>query len=215
MKKTAKPKRENFIERLGRFMRENPEPIEYVPRKIDVTREMIEAGDRFEILEPVAVKMLEMPTGAAAEAVLATFTLGQRKLFGVHTYLTEVCSGGHDVFFRYSGGLVWPDAVAGLDMLGAYPARDILIEATKRFPEPPSLEFDAREKALKKMPDGIFNYLDSRLFEVSDQVDELLRAYVRTHVEEFLFSGTVIEKKYTHELDPGVEPFKWVPKSSK
>lgn len=215
MKKTAKPKRENFIERLGRFMRENPEPVEYVPRKIDVTREMIEAGDRFEILEPVAVKMLEIPTGAAAEAVLATFTPGQRKFFGVHTYLTEVFSGGHDTFFTYSGGLVWPDALAGLEMLGAYPARDILFEATQRFPEPPSLEFDAREKALSKLPSGIFNDLDSRLYKVDDHVEELLREYVRAHVEEFLYSETVLEKIHTHELDPGVEPFKWVPKSSK
>jgi hypothetical protein len=190
------------------------EPVVHTTRQITITQEMLETAYVWDILDPVSCKMLGAGTGAEAEAVLASFSLGQRRLYGVEKYLTEVCHGGHEYFYRYSGALVWPDALAGLNMLGASAARDILLESTQQFPEPPSVEFDAREKALDKLPTGAFYELDGRLFKVDDQVRALMRTYSRAHPDEFLWSGTVEEIEHPYKLEVINGEPTWVLKAS-
>jgi hypothetical protein len=190
------------------------EPVVHTTRQITITREMLDTAHVLDILDPVSCKMLGAGTGAEAEAVLASFSLGQRRLYGVRMYLMEVCHGGHEYFYRYSGALVWPDALAGLNMLEASAARDILLESTQRFPEPPSVEFDARDKALAKLPSDVFSDLDSRLFDIEDQVWELMRAYIRAHPDDFLWSGTVEEVEHPYKLEVVNGEPTWVLKTS-
>lgn len=195
------------------FRTKHPEPVVYKNRQVTITREMLETAYAWDILEPVSCKMLGVGTGAEAEAVLSTFSLGQRRLYAVKEYLMEVHHGGHEYFFRYSGALTWPDAVAGLEMLGTTVARDILLEATQRFPEPPSVEFNLREAALEKLSSKIFDDLDSRLYDVDEDVYALMHAYFRAHPDEFLWSGTVVDVEHPYELACIDGEFRWVLKT--
>jgi hypothetical protein len=125
-------------------------------------------------------------------------------------YLTEVGHGGHISFYSYSGGLVWPDALAGLELIGATAAHKIMVESLQRFPERPSVEFSAREKALDKASSSVFADLDSRLFEVGDDVEALMGAYIRAHSDEFLWTGTVTDVKHPYKFAVVDNEFKWV-----
>ncbi|MBK9263931.1 MAG: DMP19 family protein [Polyangiaceae bacterium] len=192
------------------------EPVVLVPRQVTITRETLETAYVQDILEPVFCEMLEVSTGAEAEAVLASFSLGQRRLYAVEWYVMEVNSGGHEFFFGCSAGLVWPDALAGLEMLGATAAWEILLEATQRFPEPLSVEYSQREEALKKLPDKVFDDLDRRFYDgVDDQVWALMEAYIRAHPDEFLWSGTVVDVEHPYEIQVVDGEYRWVLKAPK
>lgn len=190
----------------------NDEPVVHVTREITITREMLETAEVWDVVEPVVCKMYGAETGAQAETILAPFSLGQRRLYAIQLYLMEVHHGGHSYFFQYSGGLVWPDALAGLEMIGATAAWENLLEATRRFPEPPSVEFAARNEALEKLPSASWYGIDSRFDDVYVEVDELMHAYIRAHPEEFLCSVTVDEVQHPCKMEFVDDQWKWVPK---
>lgn len=181
-------------------------------RQITITREMLETAFEGDIVEPVTCKMLGVQTGAEAEAVLSSFSIGQRRLYAVYLYMSEVRHGGHEYFFQYSGGLVWPDALAGLEMIGALQARDILQQAIHEFPEPPSLEYNARNEALENMSTAGLDALDSPLWDGCDQIYTAMRAYILAHPEEFVWSGTVEETKRPDKWAYVDGELKWIPK---
>ena len=200
---------EDYIKRFFEFG--NDEPIVHVTREITITREMLDTERVWAIVEPVVCKMYGVETGAQAETILAAFSLGQRRLYAIQLYLMEVQHGGHSYFFRYSGGLVWPDALAGLEMIGATAAYETVLEATRRFPEPPSVEFAPRNEALEKLSCTLGD-LDSRIYDVDVEVDELMHAYIRAHPEEFLCSVTVDEVQHPCKMVFVDGQWKWVPK---
>ena len=200
---------EDYVKRFFEFGKD--EPVVHVTRQITITREMLETAEVWDIVEPVVCKMYGVETGARAEIILASFSLGQRRLYAVQLYLMEVHHGGHEYFFRYSGGLVWPDALAGLEMIGATAAYEIMLEATRRFPEPPSVEFAPRCEALEKLSCTLGD-LDSRLYDVDTKVDELMHAYMRAHPEDFLCSVTVDEVQHPCKMEFVDGKWQWVPK---
>ena len=53
------------------------------------------------------------------EADLKPFTPAQRAVFAVLWLDSEVCNGGFDQFMYYSTGIVWKDALAGFELIGA------------------------------------------------------------------------------------------------
>lgn len=200
----------NFFKRLAEFMK--TETLVHKKREIVITREMLETASVWDILEAVSVTMNGAETGDQAEAILSTFSLGQRRLYAVSKYQMEVGHGGHEYYYRYSGGLVWPEALAGLEMIGATTVRDIFVEAMKRFPEGPSREFTPRQEALEKLGSLAFDDLDDRFYEVGFQLDDLMEAYIRAHPEEFIHSRTVDMVERPNRWTMVGDDFIWIPK---
>lgn len=153
---------------------------------------VIAAGDVLGIVEPLWWSVDIYDDVGAYEASLSGFTQPQRLVLAVVWYASEVNNGGHDQFFFNSTGIVWPDALAGLEAAGAESFAQILREAAARFGDPPPRDRKQRVRSLDEL--GIaFDDLDDR-FYAEDQrlgLDTMLLEYIRRNRQEFHFSGEV------------------------
>ncbi|HEV8190608.1 MAG TPA: DUF4375 domain-containing protein [Ktedonobacterales bacterium] len=100
------------------------------------------------------------------EASLAAFTPSQRRLFAIWWYRAEVNNGGHDQFYYNPTGIVWPDALAGFELLGLEEFAMTLRESARRLGGDPPLE-----RAV--------------------DLDAAMLAFARSHPEDFAFDGVV------------------------
>ena len=128
----------------------------------------------------------------AYDASLAPFSEAQRRFLGVGLYASEVDNGGHDQFYWNSTGIVWRDALAGLEMLGLAGFANVLRESARRMGGDPSGDRAARHAVLdEREPD--FSDLDDYFYELEDGVDldDRMTAWMRAHPDEFLFEGVV------------------------
>lgn len=62
---------------------------------------------------------------------------GQIAIFAVTWYMSEVNNGGHYQFFSNSTGIVWEDALAGLELIGDEERASILKESIDHIPGKP------------------------------------------------------------------------------
>src|SRR5204863_8910682 len=97
--------------------------------------------------------------------------------------------GLHQFFFNDAGKLA-PDALRGLEMVGAPATASILRRAMSVFPDgivPPE-QADRREflcEVLTPEQEKLLDDLTSEFYQSPEPVAELLDAYVERHPEEF------------------------------
>lgn len=99
-------------------------------------------------------------------------------------------------------------------MLGAHSTKEILLESVRRFPEPPSLHRGIRGEQLDRVGLKAFEDLDTRFYGEKVDLEGLMLAWIRSHPNEFLFSGSVIEEKRLYKLDYDNGQFQWVLKAT-
>lgn len=123
-------------------------------------------------------------------ADLTPYTLPQRYIFALQWYRTETENGGHDQFFFNSTGIVWKDALKGMEAIGCQKGVEILQEAAKRMGGSPSLDREERWTQLDALnPD--FEDLDRQYYALEEEEAALTMKYIQQHPREFLFSGDV------------------------
>lgn len=124
------------------------------------------------------------------ELSLAPFSWPQRLVWAVMWHNAEVCNGGHEQFFSNSTGMVWPEAIEGLEAIGRADLAVILTGAVSRFSSPPSRERDEREAQLGG--DKIdFDDLDTRYWDNENDLWDALMAYIKKQPDAFYFEGVV------------------------
>lgn len=153
-----------------------------------------------EIIDPVWWSSNIYNDVAAYDLCLQRFSRGQRLMFALTWYETEVNNGGHNQFFVNSTGIVWPDALAALEAIGATENADILKEANKRMGGSPPRDRDARVQQLEKL-NPKFDDLDDRFSKSEDDLEAKTLAYVRAHPAEFHYSGKVLIPKRVLEME--------------
>jgi hypothetical protein len=143
-----------------------------------------------EVLSPVYWSCNFTGSIAAYEASLAGFSVPQRRALGVYWYQAEVNNGGHWQFFSNYTGLVYPDALAGLEMLGDAERVAILQEALRRLGGEPSRRHGARNRLIEATG-ATFDDLDTRFYEL-DRRRPLLPAltrWIHAHPTDFECEG--------------------------
>jgi len=159
---------------------------------VEVNDAVIAAGDPKAVIHPVWWLATIYDGPIAYEKSLEPFSRPQRLLFGVRWYLKEVENGGHRQFFSNSTGIVWSDALSGLNELGIPRGANILRIAADRLGGSPSLDRAERNEQLESHQ-ADFDDLDEAFWELQKKVnfDERMMTYIRAQPTEFYFSGTI------------------------
>ncbi|MBK8001677.1 MAG: DMP19 family protein [Verrucomicrobia bacterium] len=119
-----------------------------------------------------------------------SLTLSERASFGLtHLYMETHNGGLHQFFFNDAGKLA-PDALRGLEMVGAPKTASILRRAMSVFPDGvvPSDQEQRREfmcDSLTEDQEDLLSSLTTEFFQARESVAELLDTYVEKHPEEF------------------------------
>lgn len=112
----------------------------------------------------------------------------QRFVFAIIWYEAEVLGGGHVQFFTNAAGIVWQEALLGLEAIGQQDAFAILNESTKRLGGSPSFDRDIRCNQLR-IHDATFTDLDDAFRKI--ELHTALRTYIAKHRESFFFNGKI------------------------
>lgn len=148
------------------------------------------AGDWFGVIEPVKSCAKIYDSFEDYEESLRRFSRAQRLFAAIDWYLMEVNNGGHDQFYSNSTGIVWKDALDGLQLIGANEVADILAESAKRMGGNPSFDRTVRQQQLERH-NADFRDLDDRLFNTESKLDAKMLGYIRANPREFVFDGMV------------------------
>ncbi len=150
------------------------------------------SGDPWAVLHPVwwTANIYDGP--ALYEHSFQAFSLAQRCVFAVLWYRSEVNNGGHKQFFFNSTGIVWPDALAGLESIGIPKAAHILRLSADRFGGSPPLEHDERQELLAHLKPA-FDDCDDAFYKLQKKVDfdAKIMEYIQSQPQDFYFSGTI------------------------
>ena len=119
-----------------------------------------------------------------------SLTLSERASFGLTWLFRETNNGGLHQFFFNDAGKLAPDALRGLEMVGAFKTADILRRALGAFPDSRvPVDILERRELLCDVPEELqwdrLGELTTEFFQSSEPVAELLDAYIRKHPEEF------------------------------
>lgn len=152
---------------------------------------MIARGDLMEIVDPIwaGSDFYNGPTEYTSS--LTPFTKEQIWVWAVLWYDREVSNGGHDQFFGNSTGMVWPEALEGLTVVGLNSIEKILLEAVGRFEVMPSRVRTSREAQLDRTAG--FDDLDEAYFALTKSIDlsDHILAYIRSNPTPFYFDDDV------------------------
>jgi hypothetical protein len=123
----------------------------------------------------------------AYQSAMALLSPGQRAVFAIECYRAEVRNGGHGQFFCNSSGIVWKDALLGLELIGAVEIRKLLLSAVSCFPSGnPAMDWDQRLEQLEQFNDEVLNDFDQPFYEREQPfLDNLINRYVDEHFDEF------------------------------
>jgi len=119
-----------------------------------------------------------------------SLTLSERASFGLAWLYMETNNGGLHQFFFNDAGKLAPDALRGLEMVGAPKTADILRRAMSIFPDSRvPVEILERRELLCGLPEELqwdrLGELTTEFFQSSEPVAESLDAYVQKRPEEF------------------------------
>ena len=161
-------------------------------QRVVIDDDVIDAGDPWEVIDPVYWTANIYDGVAEYEASLEPFSDKQRLVLAVIWYRSEVNNGGHDQFFYNSTGIVWKDAVRAFRQIGLPRFSEIIEESGRRLGGEPSPDRSARFAQLEEN-DANFDDLDSRFYELEDResVDDALIRYINKHRSDFYFDGIV------------------------
>jgi hypothetical protein len=150
------------------------------------------AKEPYEVLEPLWFLVDFYEDMATYEASLARFSRPQRLVWAICLYRGEVNNGGHDQFYSNSSGLVWRDALLGLEAVDLPMFADILRASVARFKSEPSPDrMERNDELIEGELD--FDDLDRTFYATEEEIDldARLTDYVRAHADDFLFEGQV------------------------
>jgi hypothetical protein len=149
------------------------------------------ATDVLDLIEPL-VECVDIDGSWARYArTLRPFSSSQRYLFAIWWYRSAVNHDGHEHFFWSVTGIVWEDALIGLDAIGLPQAREILTTASARL-RGASRERLRRHSQLQ-VTRASFEDLDDRFYalERTGAFSEKMLAFARQHAADFRFKGFV------------------------
>ena len=148
------------------------------------------ATEPYTLTEPLDYLGCVSDDVAAYEPSLVRFSRPQRHVWAICWYRGEVNNGGHEQFYSNSSGIVWRDALEGLDAADLPEFADILKASIARFPTEPSFNRQARNDDLTDR-ELEFDDLDEAFYaaEARTDLDMRLADYARKHPEAFLFEG--------------------------
>ena len=158
----------------------------YVPETFKIARPMTDEDVAWVVTELMGKHVDIDQDEADYRRSLKPATAGQLAVYAGAAYLTEVNNGGHQQFFSNSTGIVWRDALDGLNKIGALKHRQILEEAVAVFPEGlPARDRESRNAQLDELDISLFDVLDDRLYRLDESFEALAASYIRIHPEEF------------------------------
>ena len=164
------------------------------PVHLLIDRVCIAEHDTHEILAPTWWSVDIYEGLETYRRTCAAFSREQQIFNAVRWYEAEVCNGGHDQFYSNSTGIVWEDALAGLDLASLEVPARLLRESAVRMGGSPSFDREERNLVLDRFePD--FEDLDSAFYEDLRQngsLDDRLLPYIRAHPDRFLFQGVIL-----------------------
>ena len=143
------------------------------------------AVETYQVLEPM-YDVIDLSDRAAYECSMKPFSYPMRLLFAVDSYIAEVYNGGHDQFFFNSTGVLWKDALEGLEVIGAREAAAILKRVIERFERAIPDDADERRKMMDDLEDGLFEEDDQAFYDMSDSIDELEKMYIQQNANAFV-----------------------------
>ena len=119
-----------------------------------------------------------------------SLTLSERASFGLMWLFIETNNGGLHQFFFNDAGKLAPDALRGLEMVGAPATASILRRAMSVFPNRvvPADQTERRtllSEILAREQENLLSDLTNEFFKSSKDVAALLDRYVERHPEEF------------------------------
>ncbi len=162
-----------------------------MPRaRILVDDALIEAGDPHAVIEPLWW-LASTDSEQAYLASVADFTQEQRWMHAVAWYQAEVCNGGHHQFLFNSTGLLWSEALAGVEALGLDGAAGLLRALAERLGAEPPRDRDAREALLFACREEFEDLDDAFYAEVEGVLEPAMHAFMRAHKAAFHFDGIV------------------------
>ncbi len=143
--------------------------------------------DPFDVIEPMN-RIVNLSGGVQEyEDALEAFSLPQRHVFAIASYIAEVNNGGHEQFFFNSSGIVWQDALMGFAAMGAHKNADIIKQAGLRLGGTPGRDQEERQDALEALePD--FDDLDDLFYAYEAETLGVLLRYIRANSGEFYHS---------------------------
>ena len=151
------------------------------------TYEDVVAGtiETYQLLEPM-YDLIDLSDNLTYECTAKQFSRPMRLIFAVDSYMAEVYNGGHDQFFFNSTGVVWKDALEGLEAIGAQVAASILRRVIGRFDCGIPDDADERRKKMADLEDGIFEEDDQAFYDMSGNIEELVKIYIQQKANAFI-----------------------------
>ena len=141
--------------------------------------------ETYQILESM-YDLIDLSDGRTYERTAEQFPRPMRLIFAVDSYMAEVYNGGHDQFFFNSTGIVWKDALEGLEAIGAQVAASILRRVIGRFDCGIPDDADERRKKMDDLEDGIFEEDDQTFYDMSENIEELEKNYIQQNANAFV-----------------------------
>jgi hypothetical protein len=153
---------------------------------------VIAEKDHWTVIHPVwyTANIYEGP--GAYEFSLQSFSQAQRMVHAVLWYMAEVNNGGHRQFYSNSTGIVWRDAMAGMEAIGLPRGARIIAISAERMGGEPSLDRADRREQMETI-DPEFDDLDDAFYalEKRNNIDELISNYIRGRPSDFHFDGEI------------------------
>lgn len=151
------------------------------------------ANDVQRIIHPVWVSV-DISSVSEYENTLKPFSIPQRYVFAMQWYFAEVYNGGHCQFYSNSTGIVWEDALAGFNAIGATKCAEILQSSTEPFGGEPSKCRANRNDIMDydNFNNEALDTLDLALYAVDDEFYCLAEKYIQANARDFCFAGEVI-----------------------
>ena len=161
-------------------------------KHIKVTAEDIRAGKltAAEALAPV-FGLVDLTAGYMNYlADVTLLTTEQLLSFAVLNYLNEVREGGHEKFLYDAAGMLWREAIVGLDAVGAPEAAENLRSLRNRFA--PELSFEQAERIRQIEENNLYFDEEDKVFRACEaDIESLLDSYIRQNAEAFGFDGDI------------------------
>jgi hypothetical protein len=164
--------------------------------KIIVDDETIERGDIYDIIEPTRWMVDIYQNEEIYNQGLKQFTESQKNVFAIFWYKYEVDNGGHSQFFYNSTGIIWKDALKGLEKLGLNENAEVLKSATRKLGGSPSLDRTLRNEQLNNGSVD-FDREDNEFYEIDKTVnlEDRLIEYIQKNRKDFYFSGNIMKPR--------------------
>ncbi|MDB2687117.1 DMP19 family protein [Mariniblastus sp.] len=120
------------------------------------------------------------------------FTQEQRLMVTLCLYLSDVKTGGHELYFLSPFGNFWRDVLLGFELLQLSSSAQVLDDALGKFPGIPSDSETDRELEIEKHAIDFFE-CDSRFrtLNANLRIEQVMTNYARAHPASFYFSGSI------------------------